>query len=450
MQNVCAGYVADAYAGTDSSKLTEAQMNQRTEFCLNQNSDSTLPAYNTCLQTGVYNNTSSTAASSASGVTCMQRLTELAKACTTATTDATSSCDDSQNSGLAQAQQVAVTLGQQVSSSVTAACSTLGKVMQGANAATAAYQLSCQNSVSTCSSACQTAIQYYNDNKGCSAQNGGIEAGNLSSIQTDKKSCTALSAKASTAQQALTNFLQTTMQAQNCSTATDGTSVADLCTTNPSLAGCSTTVVDCTSAAMATNQVCICQKNPNDASCVAGLSATTVTSSDGTTLASRTASSADSLDGDLYGLPEVQQAAVTSSGSGDVVDGKQGASANISSDGVSSSGAAANAKAAGNGKTANEVPQVTGGFYSGGGGGSSSSGGSGSDNSNQEPGLIEKLAQKAAGAVPDLRQFLPGGTMDPQRGVAGVSGPDGITGPNTDIWKKIQNRYRVVQPSLMP
>lgn len=386
------------------------------------------------------------------GVTCMQRLSELTKACTSATTEAISSCDDSQNSGLAQAQQVAVTLGQQVSTSVTAACSTLGKIAQGANAATAAFQLSCQNSVGTCSSACQNAIQYYTDTKGCSAQNGGVEAGSLSSIQDQKKSCSALNAKAATAQQALQNFLQTTLQAQNCATSTDGTStVADLCTTNPSLAGCSTAVVDCTSAEMATNKVCICQKNPNDPTCLSGLSTTAVTSVDGTTLASRTSSGADSIDGDLYGLPEVQQAAVNPAGAGDVVDGKQGASANISSDSAGASAATAIGKTVGNAKGDAEPTQVTAGFYSGGGGSSSSGGGSTEANNRiQEEGTLSKLAQKAAGAVPDLRQFLPGEVMDPQRGVAGASGPDGITGPNTDIWKKIQNRYRVVQPTLMP
>jgi hypothetical protein len=44
--------------------------------------------------------------------------------------------------------------------------------------------------------------------------------------------------------------------------------------------------------------------------------------------------------------------------------------------------------------------------------------------------------------------------MDPRvnRGLAGITGPDGITGPHTDIWKKIQNRYQVQMEAskLMP
>jgi hypothetical protein len=50
----------------------------------------------------------------------------------------------------------------------------------------------------------------------------------------------------------------------------------------------------------------------------------------------------------------------------------------------------------------------------------------------------------------DLKQFLPGGQMDPSRGLAGAAGPDGITGPNSDIWKKIKMRYYSVTPSLLP
>jgi hypothetical protein len=50
----------------------------------------------------------------------------------------------------------------------------------------------------------------------------------------------------------------------------------------------------------------------------------------------------------------------------------------------------------------------------------------------------------------DLKQFLPGGKMDPARGLAGISGPDGITGPNSDIWKKINIRYFSVKHSLLP
>jgi hypothetical protein len=34
--------------------------------------------------------------------------------------------------------------------------------------------------------------------------------------------------------------------------------------------------------------------------------------------------------------------------------------------------------------------------------------------------------------------------------VAGSSGPDGITGPHSNIWQKVNNRYRTVVPTLLP
>jgi hypothetical protein len=41
----------------------------------------------------------------------------------------------------------------------------------------------------------------------------------------------------------------------------------------------------------------------------------------------------------------------------------------------------------------------------------------------------------------NLQQFMPGGANDPKRAIAGVVGPDGITGPNTNIFRKVNGRY---------
>ena len=52
---------------------------------------------------------------------------------------------------------------------------------------------------------------------------------------------------------------------------------------------------------------------------------------------------------------------------------------------------------------------------------------------------------------PDLNKYLPGGSFDPKRrGIAGATGPDGITGPHTNIWEKISNRYQATTESLLP
>jgi hypothetical protein len=89
------------------------------------------------------------------------------------------------------------------------------------------------------------------------------------------------------------------------------------------------------------------------------------------------------------------------------------------------------------------------GYYGGTGGGgfgsgSGSSGGSGY--SGYRPGGVGGPGKSGL----DLKQFLPGGANDPARGIAGISGPDGITGPNSDIWQKVNTRYFSVSPSLLP
>ena len=49
----------------------------------------------------------------------------------------------------------------------------------------------------------------------------------------------------------------------------------------------------------------------------------------------------------------------------------------------------------------------------------------------------------------DLRQFLPGQKLDATRGIAGISGPDGITGPNSSLWDKVRVRYNA-QRNFVP
>lgn len=315
-----AGYTAESYAGIPSSQLNEAQGEQREMYCLGRNLNQA--DLQTCMQTG---NLPATPA----GPTCSQRLNQLLSTCTSKTQEATNSCDESNNSGMAQAQQAAVVLGQQVSSSVQAACSSMGKISQAANAATAAYQMSCSNSVGNCTSACQDVVSYYNSTKGCASENNGVAIMSLESIQSEKKSCTDLKAKADTAQQAMNNFLQTTLQAQNCANESSGTSAAvtpELCAANPNLAGCTAAgTVDCTKPELAnTNKVCICSKNPNDPQCMSGQSAgSTSLASNGTVSGARTASNADLGGGsDMFGLPTIDQAPVNRT-PGEAVEGKQ-------------------------------------------------------------------------------------------------------------------------------
>lgn len=395
--------------------------------------------------------------SSASATTCNTQMQALIQKCNESTSEAQNSCDDSQNTGLAQAQQAAVGIGSVVSQSVAAACSAMGKISQTANAAVAGYQMNCSASVSSCSSDCAAAMSYYNSTKGCSVDPslvgppGPPNTAFKTQITETQKVCTGLNAKVQQAQQALNNFMATTLQAQNCDSLTSGTSsvTTELCLQNPSLAGCSAINMDCSNAAMASNKVCICSKNPNDPSCLATQSASNMTTSASTTpgLTSSSASAGDL--GDLGSTPEIAQGKMPTSGNDAPIDGKQGAGAALG--GNSADGAAAGAAKKATGEAAAAEAGVNAGFYGGGSGGGSfgGSGGGGSGDPLNRFAMAAGAAGKKDGV--NLRQFLPGGNMDPRaRGLAGISGPDGITGPHSDIWQKIQNRYQVVGPSLMP
>ncbi|MBV2168846.1 MAG: hypothetical protein KUL82_09075, partial [Bdellovibrio sp.] len=94
-------------------------------------------------------------------------------------------------------------------------------------------------------------------------------------------------------------------------------------------------------------------------------------------------------------------------------------------------------------------PGVNGGFY-GGGSGRLFGGGSGSGGGAVGGGYGGRAVTGVAPTNPDLKKFLPGGQFDPKRGVSGLAGPDGITGPHSNIWQKIQNRYQVMMPTLLP
>lgn len=122
---------------------------------------------------------------------------------------------------------------------------------------------------------------------------------------------------------------------------------------------------------------------------------------------------------------------------------------------------------AGGSRGANEPPQKQGpggpgrklnaNIYSGkygstmGAGSFGAGGGSGAGGAGGYPGYMNGRPQLGAnGQNVDLRKFLPGGHVDPRRALAGATGPDGITGPYSNIWHKINNRYFSIRPTLRP
>ncbi|QDK36575.1 hypothetical protein [Bdellovibrio sp. NC01] len=408
-----------------------------------------------------YQTTQNSRFNNLSTTSCMANLQRLVEACRTKNEAATNSCDEKSDSGVMNTvRQASSLLGTATAASVQAACTNMAKYSAAANAALAAYDANCSSDIGSCTSACQQAVNYWESNNYCreTGANGPPSPWPSDSIYLQAKeklsTCRSLTSKAQDAQKAAQNYMLTMANASNCAQASSGTSDAQvqaLCQANPNLEGCTASgPVDCTKPELASNKVCICSKNPNDPQCM-----NVKTANSGTTVLGSntplTGSGANDLDlggGDLNGLPLPEQG-TPSSGVGESVDGKQGASANLSGDDLKSSGAGATAKsgeAAAKGKSPTEV---TAGFYGGGSGGGYGGDGSGSEGTPR--GMMERAVSALKKGGTDLRQFLPGGNMDPRaRGLAGVSGPDGITGPNSNIWHKIQNRYQVVTPSLIP
>lgn len=368
---------------------------------------------------------------------CINDNSSAVESCLSSVSNASNKCNVENNSALGTAisgaSALALGLGSYTGSSVQAACSDMGKLSEGSNAAVAAYSAACSSGQSSCSSSCSSAKSKV-DSCADKADDSGEAKKALASLddykalKTSVSQCSALKNKVDQAGQAMQNMAQTMKMAQNCATATNGlASAAAADCTNPTFA--------------ATNQVCICQANPRSPGCPGGEMGSSSAANMGIG-GIGDGSTAMPTNVDLPGLtPDTNLQELKASLAGEDVGGKKGNGAAVGGPGAFDG--AGGARGAGKPE---DIPKYgSSGFY----GGSASGGGSGSGGGS--PGsrgyaVGKEAAAKAGG--PDLRQFLPGGKNDPSRGIAGATGPDGITGPNTNIWEKIQNRYRTQTPSL--
>lgn len=394
---------------------------------------------------------------------CTSQYTEILNECTGAIEETNHTCDEKNDSGMTgvanTASQLGLMLGQQTSSSIQSACSQMASYSAAANAAVAAYRLNCNNSLGTCRSTCRRLVEFVESNPTCTIQGYqstvGQNAAVLNNAESKVERCDQFESKVQEATQAINNVANTMQNASRCATETSGTAAAipEICKTNPNLPGCvASGPVDCTNPDLAGTKVCVCSKNPNDPICM-----NENTQGGGSTYYSSTNPGArlnsmgsDFSGGDLPSLPGIEHGARGSGGSGEAVDGKMGGSAGISSSGDGGGGAAAGAGGGAAEAEEDGSQSVNAGFY-GGGGSFGGYGAGGKQAAAGRPGQLGKGAVPGKNGAPDLRQFLPGGKFDPKaRGLAGAGGPDGITGPHSNIWKKIQNRYQVLTPTLMP
>lgn len=399
---------------------------------------------------------------------CTPEYHRLLQACRDSVEETRNSCDEKQDQGMNSvnnsASQVALMMGQQGASSIQAACSKMAGLTQAANAALAAYQLNCSNSISNCNAACTQAKNFAQRNASClttaGTQNPTMHVEALvATAEEDLRKCEGFRANVAQANQAIQNYIGTSANASQCAALNDGTgALPAICQSNPSFPGCSAAnPVDCTKPEFATtNKVCICSKNPNDPSCatalkaggsVLGASASGIDSS--TRMGDRAGATGGFGEGDIPNTPGIEHGTADRSASS-AVDGQQGNGSPLSGSGSGGGGAGGGGRG-GSGNQADPAAQGSGGFY-GGSGGRFGGGGSGGGSEGYRGYGVAPDGKPFGGNPmgPDLRKFLPGGQFDPKRGLSGVSGPDGITGPNSNIWQKIQNRYQVMGPTLLP
>jgi hypothetical protein len=366
--------------------------------------------------------------------------------CIQDTDAAKADCNQENDEGIQSAERTlstfAVGTGSQMG--IAAACTGIGKLVTGANAAVIYFSQNCSSARSKCLSSCQTAVRV------TTASN---QTGELTIVNQNLSSCRALDTNISQATQAIQNMVSTVQGAQSCATQTSP-ELMTYCGANPTAIGCANLATDCSNPAIAaSNPICICKNNPSAANCT-GLSAkaggnggsfdasSKGLGAGGSGLAGGASLGADNLlnDPSWQGDPNMKP----SKGSGDEAGGSKGGRPLM--DGGGGSGGGDDGRSGGAGGGQNGLA-VNAGFRGGGGGGgwgsgsgSGNSGGDGSGRYGAEPGT------QGNSQGPNLRDFLPGGGMDPKngnRGLAGVSGPDGITGPNSNIWKKVQNRYQI-------
>ncbi|MGZ3745180.1 MAG: hypothetical protein ACXWRA_15405 [Pseudobdellovibrionaceae bacterium] len=380
--------------------------------------------------------------------------------CSQDTDVAKQDCDQDQDAGIQGAQTTLTNFALGITSQlgIAGACSGMAKYIAGANAAVIYFAQNCSNSRSNCVSSCQRAQAAVNT----------AYSGNMSAAEEPRQqvavlldSCKVLDSKVQQATQAIQNMVGTIQSAKACAKQTDQALVS-YCASNPTAIGCAAVAAtDCSNPSIAaSNPICICKRNPGDASCSGALAKANANggSFDSASVSSSGAGAApgagtpglDNLMGDASwaGNPNLK----AEKGASEDVGGKKGGRALLDGPGGAGAGAAGDKGKNGGGTPAQGIA-VNAGFHGGGGGGGW---GGGSGNGGDGEGTAGRPLPTDAGAKgPNLRDFLPGGGLDPKtvnRGLAGISGPDGITGPHSDIWKKVQNRYQiqVEKSTLMP
>ena len=407
-------------------------------------------ARNTC-----HLNVTAPAASAASDDPAVVRATRAIEKCENESEDAEQSCMTDPNDGTSGLMGSADQLARGMGSAAGTACGQVADYANAANSALAGIKVNCSSGASSCSSACgeaATAIRALPTERQAAFRTRMTEARTI---------CSRAQTRLQGIQQQIAQVGQSIQNSNNCqndvTNGADNQTLLQKCQANPSLTGCAAILAaqaqDCSNPAFATSNVtCICQSNPSDSRCGyarnavgtgGGLGGGSPSSGDGAAGGKTSGSAfdpgsmADSQLGNPGGPGSPLSAVAPLGGGGGGGMGNSGGGQN-----------GAGSKKPGAPGSRYNTNLISG--YRGGGGvagfgaAGSAAGGAGSG---------QPRGTASAAGLPgkvDLSRFLPGARGEVRMGNNGISGPDGITGPFSDNWKKMNNRYEAVRNTLQP
>lgn len=438
--------------------------NPQFKKCQEQGLTSGTDAFDTCMNPGSKNRPKGTPpksqtdeelAKQAAAQACKEELARVYAKCAEGASATTSGCDakndENMNAVSTSAKDLSQLVTQQASAQVQATCRRMAFLSQSATAAVTAFRKRCQNIQDTCANSCTSVITFIREKSKVCFPDMDItqvqeETARYTQATTaNLRSCDTIRSKIDNANQVINHFAATMANATQCADQNfggDAVSNAEFCKQNPNYPNCNpATMIDCSKAEFATTaRVCICAKAPTDPKCSTAQKADTEIN-----LNSGTVSASARLAGKTRGLASVDSESAgiaplkntNTNESDDAIDGRQGGV--VSSSG--SDGNNQNSQVAMNGENLQDPSENftnQGSFYGGGGG-----------RADQHSNTKTRVGGTAKAAA-NLEKFLPGGLRDPKKFKYGAEGEDGISGPHTDIWLKIQNRYRAVSPSLIP
>ena len=396
---------------------------------------------------------------------CQSEFSEVYSKCQAESQIAVATCDvqnDLEMTAFEQTVNQATAVAAQQSAAIMSSCADMMRLSQNATTTVTAFKTRCQSAQTSCYDSCARLKTFIAERgRSCfphldSAQVAEAMAPYDQSANTNRSTCEALTSRITEATKAVNEYGTMVSTSALCRDQTDGLSAGNglpaVCRTDPNDPSCKPTSANCSEG------TCPDSSSRNE------MAASNASGSGGAYGDAGSRGPQSGRDGnggggsgsgsgggpDFGGGPGFAMTPGKPSGgnTGSVTEGRQGgeaALASASGNGRGGSGSANNGMRAPEMADGSNDHSVIIGIYGGGQGGSAYGG---AKNANG----AAVAGMGGAGRNPssaELQKFLPGG-QKAQRYINGASGPDGITGPHSNIWMKIQNRYQSESSNLMP